>query len=65
MADSYSGGLVPLYGVVIRDKCKTADHNTLKAYKTVAEDLITGASGPDVDDLKKAVAELDKVLAKK
>jgi hypothetical protein len=60
-----TGGIRPLYGVVIRDKCKTADPDTLKAYKKVAEDLLKDTSGPDADDLKKALAELDKVLATK
>lgn len=65
MAQSYSGGIQPLYGVVIREKAKTADHRTLQAYKTVAEDMLKGASGPDADDLKASIAELDKALAKK
>jgi len=65
MADYKSGGIVPLYGVVIRDKCKTADPATLRAYKTVAEDLLKGATGPDADDLKKSLGELDAVLNKK
>ena len=34
MATATSGGIRPLYGVIIRDKCKYADLNTLKAYKT-------------------------------
>ncbi|HTZ68868.1 MAG TPA: hypothetical protein VMB83_15640 [Roseiarcus sp.] len=62
---SYSGGIRPLYGVVIREKAKSADANTLRAYKTVAEDLLKGASGADADDLKASLAELDKALAKK
>jgi hypothetical protein len=31
-----SGPIRQLYGVVLRDKCKTADLATLKAYKVVA-----------------------------
>jgi len=70
MAQSYSGGsgsggIVPLYGVIIRDKCKTADGATLRAYKTVAEDLLTGTSGPDADDLRASLKDLDAALAKK
>jgi hypothetical protein len=62
---SSSGNFRPLYGVVIRDKCKTADKDTLMAYKKVAEDLIKGQSGPDADDLKGAVKELDQAIAAK
>jgi hypothetical protein len=65
MAESYSGGIRPLYGVVIREKSKTADANTLRAYKTVAEDMLKGASGADADDLRASLTELDKALNKK
>ena len=41
-----SGTIRPLYGVIIRDKCKYADVNTLMAYKTVAEDLLEGSQRP-------------------
>ena len=58
-----SGGIQPLYGVVIRDKCKTADLSTLQAYRTVANDLLKGASGPAADELKASVAELDQAIA--
>jgi hypothetical protein len=60
-----SGTIRPLYGVIIRDKCKYADVNTLSAYKTVAEDLLKDHSGPDADDLREAVKELDKAIASK
>jgi hypothetical protein len=60
-----SGGIQPLYGVVIRDKCKTADVSTLKAYRSVAHDLLKGASGPGADELKASVGELDKAIAAK
>ena len=56
-----SGTIRPLYGVVIRDKCKSADASTLKAYKTVAEDLLKDHSGPDAADLK----DLDNAIAAK
>jgi hypothetical protein len=62
---SYSGGIQPLYGVVIRDKCKTADLSTLQAYRTVAQDLLKGASGPDADDLKASLGDLDKAIKAK
>ena len=70
MAQSYSGGsgsggIQPLYGVIIRDKCKTADGATLRAYKTVAEDLLKGASGPEADDLRASLKDVDAALAKK
>jgi hypothetical protein len=64
MATSHSGGIRPLYGVIIRDKCKTADHDTLRAYKKVGEDLLKGASGPDADDLRASLKEIDKALGK-
>jgi hypothetical protein len=60
-----SGTIRPFYGVIIRDKCKYADLNTLMAYKTVAEDLLKDHSGPDADDLRDAVKDLDKVIASK
>ena len=60
-----SGTIRPLYGVVIRDKCKSADASTLKAYKTVAEDLLKDHGGPDAADLKDALKDLDKAIAAK
>ena len=60
-----SGTIRPLYGIIIRDKCKYADVNTLSAYKTVAEDLLKDHTGPDADDLRDAVKELDKAIASK
>jgi hypothetical protein len=65
MAQAGSGGIRPLYGVIIRDKCKYADATTLRAYKTVGEDLLKDASGPDADDLRASLKELDAALAKK
>ena len=62
---AYSGPIRPLYGVIIRDKCKTADANTLKAYKTVAEDLLKDHEGPDAKDLKDSLKELDAAIAAK
>jgi hypothetical protein len=60
-----SGTIRPLYGIIIRDKCKSADKDTLMAYKKVAEDLIKDQSGPDADDIKSAVKELDQAIAAK
>jgi hypothetical protein len=61
-----SGTIRPLYGVIIRDKCKSSDVDTLKAYRTVAYDLLKDyKAGPDVDDLKESVKELEKVIAAK
>jgi hypothetical protein len=58
-----SGGIRPLYGVIIRDKCKTADPATLRAYKVVAEDLLKdNPSGEGVEDLRNAVKELEGAL---
>ena len=58
-----SGGIRPLYGVVIGEKCKTADLSTLKAYRTVANDLLKGASGPGADELRASLGDLDKAIA--
>ena len=58
-----SGTIRPFYGVVIHDKCKTADLSTLHAYKTVVEDLLKG--GSDTGDLKGALKELDAAIAAK
>jgi hypothetical protein len=60
-----SGGIQPLYGVVIRDKCKTADLSTLQAYRTVVNDLLQGASGAGADELKASLGDLDKAISGK
>jgi hypothetical protein len=67
MAQSYSGGIRPLYGIVIRDKCKTADPTTLRAYKVVAQDLLKDAKAgdPDAEDLRKSIDDIDKALVGK
>ncbi|HML13137.1 MAG TPA: hypothetical protein VK456_07500 [Xanthobacteraceae bacterium] len=62
---AYSGGIRPLYGVVIREKCKTADADTLRAYKKVGEDLLKDSSGPDADDLRASLKDIDAALSKK
>jgi hypothetical protein len=60
-----SGPMVPLYGVIIRHKCKYADVTTLKAYKTVAEDLLKDYDGPDTKDLRDSLKELNAAIASK
>jgi len=57
-----SGTIRPLYGVIIRDKCKYADLNTLMAYRTVAQDLLKDHQDKDLAD---AVKELDHAIAAK
>jgi hypothetical protein len=57
-----SGTIRPLYGVIIRDKCKTADLTTLKAYKAVAHDLLKDHEGAGAQDLHDAIKELDKAI---
>lgn len=60
-----SGGIQPPYDVVIGEKCKTADLSTLQAYRTVAHDLLKGASGPGADELRASLGDLDKAIAAK
>jgi hypothetical protein len=62
----YGGGGngILLYGVIIRDKLKSANLETLKAYRTVAQDLAKGKDGHD-GDLHGALADLDKAIAAK
>ena len=60
-----SGPIRPLYGVIIRDKCKYADLNTLKAYKTVGHDLLKDYHGSEADDLKASLKELDTAISAK
>ena len=40
-----SGGIQPLYGVIIHDKCKTADLSTLKA---AVEKLLAGEATGEI-----------------
>ena len=61
MAASGSGTIRPLYGVIIHDKCKSADLATLKAYKIVGHDLLKDHKDKDLED---ALKELDKAIAK-
>ena len=61
----YSGDIRLLYGPVIRDKAKTANLSVLQAYHTVAHDLLKDASGPEADDLKSSLGDLDKAIKAK
>jgi hypothetical protein len=61
MASSGSGTIRPLYGVVIRDKCKSSDLETLKAYKVVGHDLLKDHKDKDLEE---ALKDLDKAIAK-
>lgn len=62
MAYSDSGSIRALYGPVIRDKCKSADVDTLKAYKTVVQDLQKD-KGPDAEELASLSTEIDQAIA--
>jgi hypothetical protein len=61
MASSGSGTIRPLYGVIIRDKCKSADLETLKAYKVVGQDLLKDHKDKDLEE---SLKDLDKAIAK-
>ena len=60
MAAPGSGTIRPLYGVIIRDKCKSTDLATLKAYKVVGHDMLKDHKDKDLED---ALKELDKAIA--
>lgn len=68
MAETYGGGSngngILLYGVIIRDRIKTADLDTLQAYRTVAHDLLKSGDADD-GELRAAAADLDKAIAEK
>jgi hypothetical protein len=59
-----SGNGILLYGVILRDKIKSASLETLLAYRTVGQDLAKGKDGHD-GDLHGALADLDKAIAAK
>jgi hypothetical protein len=66
MADYGGGGDIrQLYGVIIRDKAKTADKDTLHAYRIVASDLMHGAIEEAAKDLKAALADLENAIQAK
>jgi len=60
---SQSGGIRPLYGVIIKDKCKHAPPETLNAYLHVAQDLLKDSVGDEKKELEEAIADLKKALA--
>lgn len=57
-----SGPVIILYGVIIRDKLASADANTLMAYRTVAYDLLEHATGPDADELRATLPDLEQAI---
>jgi hypothetical protein len=59
-----NGNGIQLYGVIMRDKIKSASLETLIAYRTVGQDLAKGKDGYD-GDLHGALADLDKAIAEK
>lgn len=59
-----SGGIRPLYGVIIKHKCAHAPPETLHAYLHVAQDLLTDSAGDEKAELEEAIADLKKALAK-
>jgi hypothetical protein len=59
-----NGNGIQLYGVIMRDRIKTASLETLLAYRTVGQDLAKGKDGYD-SDLQGALADLDKAIAAK
>ena len=61
----HSGDIRLLYGVIIRAKAMTADLSVLQAYRTVANDLLKDASGPEADDLKSSLGDLSKAIKAK
>jgi hypothetical protein len=63
MADS--GPIRQLYGVIIRDKCKTADLPTMQAYQMVGYDFLKDHAGPEAEDLRSALGDLDKAIKEK
>jgi hypothetical protein len=59
-----NGNGILLYGVIMRDKIKSASLETLEAYSKVGHDLAKGTDGHD-GDLHGALADLDKAIAAK
>ena len=54
-----------LYGVILRDKIKTANMDTLLAYRTVAHDLLSDNKGGHDEDLRAALVDLETALKAK
>lgn len=63
-AGSTSGGIRPLYGIIIKDRCKSAPPETLSAYLQVARDLLKDAAGDEKKELETAISDLKTALAK-
>ena len=59
-----NGSGILLYGVVIRDRIKSADLETLHAYRTVAHDLLKSGDGDD-GHLRAALGDLETAIAAK
>lgn len=65
MAAHGGGNSFLLYGVIIRDKIKSASLDTLVAYRTVANGLLkTGGHGDD-GELRASLGDLDKAITAK
>jgi hypothetical protein len=54
-----------LYGVILRDKSKTADLDTLLPYRLVASDMMHTATGDAAKDLESGLADLEKAIQAK
>ena len=59
-----SGANMLLYGVMIRDRIKSADLATLHAYRIVAHDLLKNGDGDD-GHLRAALGDLETAIAAK
>lgn len=59
-----AGSNMLLYGVIIRDRIKSADLDTLNAYRTVAHDLLKHGHGDD-GHLRAALGDLETAIAAK
>ena len=59
-----SGGIIPFYAHIVHDRCKTASKETLRAYKTVVEDILKDPKYKDAHDLKDALKACDQALSK-
>jgi len=60
-----SGNGLLLYGVIIRDRIKSASLDTLIAYQTVANDLLANGGHGDDGELRASLGDLDKAIAAK
>jgi hypothetical protein len=55
-----SGDIRQLYGVILRDKAKTASKETLLAYRIVVSDLMHTATGDAAKELEEALKDIEK-----